>query len=131
MWGRKRLGAVIAVLTTLAVVACGNGTSSSTGKPVTMAELFPMSGREPFVGTWFQHGAKAAVYDINHNGGVMGGQITEILQDTGGDPVDAVTAQRKLLTQNPTFEVGPSSLEIQGLSLIHISEPTRLGMISY
>lgn len=116
MFGRKRLGAVIAVLTTLGVVACGSSTSSSSsGKPVTMAELFPMSGREAFVGQWFQQGAKAAVYDINKNGGVMGGQITEILADTGGDPVDAVTAQRKLLTQNPTFEVGPSSLEIQGV----------------
>jgi ABC-type branched-subunit amino acid transport system substrate-binding protein len=114
MAGSKRLRAALAVLT-LAMVACGNSTSSSGGKPVTMAELFPMSGREAFVGTWFQHGAKAAVYDINHNGGVMGGQITEILQDTGGDPVDAVTAQRKLLTQSPTFEVGPSSLEIQGV----------------
>lgn len=114
MAGSKRLGALIAVLT-IAVVACGNSTSGSSGKPITMAELFPVSGREAFVGQWFQHGAKAAVYDINKNGGVMGGQITEALQDTGGDPVDAVTAQRKLLTQNPTFEVGPSSLEIQGV----------------
>ena len=80
-----------------------------------MAELFPVSGREAFVGQWFQHGAKAAVDDINKNGGVSGGKITELLADTGGDPVDAVTAQRKLLTQNPTFEVGPSSLEIQGV----------------
>jgi len=104
----------LAVLT-LAIVACSNSTPGSGGKPITMAELFPVSGREAFVGQWFQHGAKAAVYDINKNGGVMGGQITEALQDTGGDPVDAVTAQRKLLTQNPTFEVGPSSLEIQGV----------------
>jgi len=114
MAGSKRLGTLIAVLT-IAVVACSNSTSGSSGKPITMAELFPVSGREAFVGQWFQHGAKAAVYDINKNGGVMGGQITEALQDTGGDPVDAVTAQRKLLTQNPTFEVGPSSLEIQGV----------------
>jgi len=125
MFGRRRLGAVIAVLTILGVVACGNSTSSSSsGKPVTMAELFPMSGREAFVGQWFQHGAKAAVYDINKNGGVMGGQITEMLADTGGDPVDAVPAWRKLSTQNPTFMVGPSSLEIQGV--IKLYDPANL-----
>jgi ABC-type branched-subunit amino acid transport system substrate-binding protein len=116
---RNRWRATFAAIVTIGVVACG-GSSTSSGSgttlgPVTMAELFPVSGREAFVGQWFQHGAKAAVDDINKNGGVSGGKITELLADTGGDPVDAVTAQRKLLTQNPTFEVGPSSLEIQGV----------------
>ncbi|MGI8563443.1 MAG: ABC transporter substrate-binding protein [Candidatus Dormibacter sp.] len=119
MFGRNRLRVLTAVLMTFGVVACGGGTSgsssSSSGQPVTMAELFPMSGREAFVGQWFLHGAKAGVYDVNKNGGVMGGQIKEVLADTGGDPVDAVPAWRKLATQNPTFEVGPSSLEIQGV----------------
>jgi branched-chain amino acid transport system substrate-binding protein len=116
---RNRWWASFAALLTIGVVGCGGGStgggSSTTLGPVTMAELFPVSGREAFVGQWFQHGAKAAVDDINKNGGVSGGKITELLADTGGDPVDAVTAQRKLLTQNPTFEVGPSSLEIQGV----------------
>jgi ABC-type branched-subunit amino acid transport system substrate-binding protein len=115
----NRWRASFAAIVTIGVVACGgsstNSGSTTTLGPVTMAELFPVSGREAFVGQWFQHGAKAAVDDINKNGGVSGGKITELLADTGGDPVDAVTAQRKLLTQNPTFEVGPSSLEIQGV----------------
>jgi ABC-type branched-subunit amino acid transport system substrate-binding protein len=115
----NRWRASFAAIVTIGVVACGGGSTSSgsstTLGPVTMAELFPVSGREAFVGQWFQHGAKAAVDDINKNGGVSGGKITELLADTGGDPVDAVTAQRKLLTQKPTFEVGPSSLEIQGV----------------
>jgi branched-chain amino acid transport system substrate-binding protein len=120
MRSTNRWRAVLGALVTLGVAACGGGTNSgstggTTGTPVNMAELFPVSGREAFVGQWFQHGAKAAVDDINKNGGVMGGKVTEMLADTGGDPVDAVTAQRKLLTQSPTFEVGPSSLEIQGV----------------
>jgi ABC-type branched-subunit amino acid transport system substrate-binding protein len=117
---RNRWRAAFAAIVSVGVIACGGGSGTSSGGgttlgPVTMAELFPMSGREAFVGQWFQHGAKAAVDDINKNGGVSGGKITENLADTGGDPVDAVTAQRKLLTQTPTFEVGPSSLEIQGV----------------
>ena len=113
----KRLRTVFTVLTAVGLMACSGSTSSggTTSGPVTMAELFPMSGREAFVGQWFQHGAKAAVYDINKNGGVMGGQINEVLADTGGDPVDAVPAFRKLVAQNPAFMVGPSSLEIQGV----------------
>lgn len=112
----KALVAVLGAVTALASVACGSGAGNSGGSgPLTMAELFPMSGREAFVGQWFIHGAKAAVYDVNHNGGVMGRQLQENLADTGGDPVDAVPAWRKLDTSKPAFEVGPSSLEIQGV----------------
>jgi len=105
------------VLLAAGLMACSGSSSSgsTTTGPITMAELFPMSGREAFVGQWFQHGAKAAVYDVNKNGGVNGAQLQEVLADTGGDPVDAVPAWRKLSTQNPAFEVGPSSLEIQGV----------------
>lgn len=109
---------LVALVSSFAIVVagCGGGGGGSTShSPITVAELFPMSGREAFVGQWFLHGAKAAVYDVNHNGGVMGRQLTENLADTGGDPVDAVTAWRKLNTSNPAFEVGPSSLEIQGV----------------
>ncbi len=113
----KRYRAVMTVLLAAGLMACSGSSSSggTTTGPITMAELFPMSGREAFVGQWFQHGAKAAVYDINKNGGVNGAQINEALADTGGDPVDAVPAWRKLSTQIPAFEVGPSSLEIQGV----------------
>src|SRR5579859_7586288 len=98
--------------------------SAATGTPIVMSELFPMSGREAFVGDWLNHGAKVGVYDVNQNGGVMGHPIQEALADTGGDPVDAVTAQRQLSTQNPTFQVGPSSLEIQGV--IKNFDPAKL-----
>jgi ABC-type branched-subunit amino acid transport system substrate-binding protein len=113
----KMYRAMGVVLLAAGLMACGNGTSSggSGSGPITMAELFPMSGREAFVGQWFLHGARVGVDDVNKNGGVMGHKINEALADTGGDPVDAVPAYRKLAAQNPAFMVGPSSLEIQGV----------------
>lgn len=115
--GRVRvLLSVLSACLLLLLSACG-GASGSSGnqKPLTVGELFPMSGRESFVGQWFLHGAKAGIVDVNAHGGVMGHKLKAALEDTGGDPVDAVPAWRKLQTQNPTFEVGPSSLEIQGV----------------
>jgi len=118
----KRGGAVAvaaALMATGALPSAGPAAAQSAqpaaGDPITMSELFPMSGREAFVGDWLNHGAKVGVWDVNNNGGVMGHPIQEALADTGGDPVDAVTAQRQLMTQSPTFQVGPSSLEIQGV----------------
>lgn len=83
-----------------------------------------MTGREPFVGQWFLHGAKVGIADINANGGCNGHQITPQLSDTGGDAVDAVTALKKLQLSNPAFILGPSSLEIEGV--INTFDPNHL-----
>ena len=122
---RKRLTILSSVLlaTTLLISACGSGSSGNTG-PITVGELFPMTGREPFVGQWFLHGAKVAIADINANGGCGGHQINAKLADTGGDAVDAVTALRQLELSNPTFVLGPSSLEIEGV--INQFDPSHL-----
>lgn len=123
---RKRLAALFAVLlaTALLVSACGpNGGSRSSG-PITVGELFPMTGREPFVGQWFLHGAKVGIADINANGGCGGHKINAKLSDTGGDAVDAVTALKQLKLSNPTFILGPSSLEIEGV--INQFDPNHL-----
>lgn len=102
--------------------ACGSS-AGNTG-PITVGELFPMTGREPFVGSWFLHGAKVGIKEVNDNGGVMGRQLNPILADTAGDAVDAVTALKQLQTNNPTFILGPSSLEIE--AVINQFDPAQL-----
>lgn len=122
---KNRLSALMAVamIALLALSACGSSNSGSSG-PITVGELFPMTGREPFVGQWFLHGAKVGITDINNNGGCAGHQINAKLSDTGGDAVDAVTALRQLQLQNPAFILGPSSLEIEGV--INQFDPAHL-----
>jgi branched-chain amino acid transport system substrate-binding protein len=83
-----------------------------------------MTGREPYVGQWFLHGAKVAIANINANGGCGGHQINAKLSDTGGDAVDAVTALKQLQLSSPTFVLGPSSLEIEGV--INQFDPNNL-----
>ncbi len=117
------LGAVGAL--SLVLAACGGSSSSSSSssgatttavpKTITVGELLPMSGKEAFVGQWFDHGVKAGIEAVNASGGVMGAKLVPVLEDTAGDPVDAVTAWKTLQLQNPTFVMGPSSLEIMGV----------------
>lgn len=108
------LAALMSILTLL-LSACGSSSSSAQTGPITVGELFPITGRESFIGGWFTHGAQVGFAEVNNNGGVMGRKLEGVVADTGGDPVDAVTALKKLQTNNPTFVVGPSSLEIQGV----------------
>lgn len=114
---KTKLSGVAALLSVVAlfVSACGGSSSGTDTSPITVGELFPITGRESFIGTWFTHATQVAVAEVNNNGGVMGRKLQTVLADTGGDPVDAVTALKKLQTNNPTFIVGPSSLEIQGV----------------
>jgi branched-chain amino acid transport system substrate-binding protein len=121
---RKRYAALLAflILSSLFFAACGSS-GGSTG-PITVGELFPMTGREPFVGQWFLHGAKVGIADINAHGGCGGHQINAQLNDTGGDAVDAVTALKQLQLSNPDFILGPSSLEIEGV--INQFDPAHL-----
>ncbi|MGE5334046.1 MAG: ABC transporter substrate-binding protein [Nitrososphaerota archaeon] len=122
---RKRSAVLLAILTlgSMLLAACGTSSTGANG-PITVGELFPMTGREPFVGQWFLHGAKVGIADVNANGGCGGHQINASLSDTGGDAVDAVTALKKLQVSSPTFILGPSSLEIEGV--INQFDPAHL-----
>lgn len=122
---RKQFAALLSVVATVSLLlgACGTSPGADTG-PITVGELFPMTGREPFVGQWFLHGAKVGIADINANGGCDGHQINAKLADTGGDAVDAVTALKQLQLSNPAFILGPSSLEIEGV--INTFDPSHL-----
>lgn len=122
---RKKSAALLTAVATISLLlsACGTSSGTDTG-PITVGELFPMTGREPFVGQWFLHGAKVGIADVNANGGCGGHQITAQLADTGGDAVDAVTALKQLQLSNPNFILGPSSLEIEGV--INQFDPAHL-----
>ncbi len=115
----KRATAVLgAVAATIVLTALGGAAAARAPRAhtftgtLTVGELMPMSGAEAFVGQWFTHGAAAGIRAVNNAGGVMGLKLTSVLEDTAGDPVDAVPAFHALLTHNPNFVVGPSSLEI-------------------
>jgi ABC-type branched-subunit amino acid transport system substrate-binding protein len=122
---RKKFPALLTLAASVLLLlsACGQSAGADTG-PITVGELFPMTGREPFVGQWFLHGAKVGIADINANGGCAGHQINAKLADTGGDAVDAVTALKQLQISNPAFILGPSSLEIEGV--INTFDPNHL-----
>ncbi len=119
--GRARAASLLA-LGAVALAACGTSASSASSSapgtiagPIQAGLLLPMSGKEAFVGQWFDHGIQAGLYAVNHGGGVLGAKIAGTLADTAGDPVDAVTALHTLLLHNPKVVFGPSSLEIMGV----------------
>lgn len=131
---RRRHLAVLATSASLLLGACGGSAAQSSGtttgsgsgsgssssattkSAIHVGEILPMTGSEAFVGQWFDHGIKAGIYAVNNGGGVLGGHpFAAKLEDTAGDPVDAVTALKTDMLYSPKVMFGPSSLEIEGV----------------
>ena len=70
----------------------------------------PFTGPGAIIGTHFVRGVEAAVWDINHNGGVLGHTFNVIRADDQDDAADGVAAINKLIAiDQPVPIFGPSS----------------------
>jgi ABC-type branched-subunit amino acid transport system substrate-binding protein len=101
----------VAAAAALTLAACGSSSGGgSGGGTITFGQLLPFTGAKAVLSSWAVHGDAAAMYDVNHNGGVLGKKLKVVSADTAGDSVDAVPALRKLMISSPSFIVGPFSL---------------------
>lgn len=101
-----------------------SGGSTSGGGTITMGEIFPFTGAKALLSGWGTAGGAAGMYEVNHNGGVMGQQIKATSADDAADAVDALPALRKLLLSNPKFIIGPFSPTI--MAVIGNFEPNHI-----
>lgn len=125
---RWRPGATIGVALTVAVVAAAvlaagalGSVSSSAAKrkanvsPLVVGGMFPFTGTKALLSQWGTHGVPVGIYEVNHNGGVLGHQWQSAYVDDAADSVDALPAFRKLLLKHPTLVIGPFSPTIEAV----------------
>jgi ABC-type branched-subunit amino acid transport system substrate-binding protein len=109
----RRIGHRVMAVTclSLAVLAgCGSTSSSSGSKSaITFGLTGDFSCANAIEGTLLEEPSKAAIYEINHNGGVLGRQLTFTTANNCSDAVDGVTALRQLFIHHPAFVIGPYS----------------------
>src|SRR5438105_13939823 len=105
---RTRGAGILSVLLVLAVL--GSGAARAAGSVLNVGVNAPFTGSSAIIGTHFVRGVQAAVWDINHNGGVMGHDFKVIRADDQDDAADGVAAINKLLAvDQPVAIFGPSS----------------------
>lgn len=106
-------GAALLLAAPLMALACGDGTTGSTGGgDVHIAIVHPFTGKYAGVGAASFEGAQAAAKAINDSGGIMGRKVVIDQVDTVGDPADAVPALNKEINLNkPAAVIGPGGLE--------------------
>lgn len=113
------IGTGIALVATLAAScsASPGGSSHSTGSAsdLTIGAIFPFTGSKAILSDWGTHGLAAGLYEVNHNGGVLGHQLKSATVDDSADSVDTLPAFRKLLLDKPVAVVGPFSPTIEAV----------------
>ncbi|MEO6941956.1 MAG: ABC transporter substrate-binding protein [Terrimesophilobacter sp.] len=117
---RISVGAGIAVAVALTVAGCsapagGNSGGTASTSPLTIGAIFPFTGAKAILSDWGTHGLAAGIYEVNHNGGVLGHQLKSSTVDDAADSVDTVPAFRKLLLDNPVAIIGPFSPTIEAV----------------
>ncbi|HEY6961117.1 MAG TPA: ABC transporter substrate-binding protein [Gaiellaceae bacterium] len=89
--------------------------TSATSSSLVVGGIFPFTGTKSLLSQWGTHGVPIGIYEVNHNGGVLGHKWKSAYVDDAADSVDALPAFRKLLLKHPTMVVGPFSPTIEAV----------------
>jgi branched-chain amino acid transport system substrate-binding protein len=109
---RKPPCVAIAVVCLLALTACAShgGAAKATG-PVGIVQVAAYTGDQAFEAGFAASIDYPAMYVINHEGGILGRQVSLVPVDTRSDPADALAAMGKTLATNGSVAavLGPDS----------------------
>lgn len=115
---RGRIVLSLAMVTTLAGVGVSAGVATAAAKklpPLVVGGIFPFTGSKSLLSSWGTHGTAVGIYEVNHNGGVLGHQLVSKYVDDAADSVDALPAFRKLMLNHPSVIIGPFSPTIEAV----------------
>lgn len=84
-------------------MAIPSAAAASGGGTVVEASVIALSGPNSFEGLNQEAGLFPAIYDINHNGGVLGHKVVWKGIDTRSDPADALPAVQQMLSTVPNL----------------------------
>lgn len=108
---KKFLALALALVMVLSLVACGNsadGGKKDEGGEILIGCLQDITGATSALGMSVEAGAKAAVEEINANGGIDGKTLVMKTYDTKGDVTEAVNAYITAVTVDKVaLIVGP------------------------
>jgi ABC-type branched-subunit amino acid transport system substrate-binding protein len=96
-------------------VNSGVTTQKAGSSTLVVGGMFPFTGTKSLLSQWGTHGVPVGIYEVNHNGGVLGYKWKSAYVDDAADSVDALPAFRKLLLKHPTLVVGPYSPTIEAV----------------
>ncbi|MEK7586329.1 MAG: penicillin-binding protein activator [Patescibacteria group bacterium] len=124
---------IVLVIGVIWKVSKNDNAGPSTGGPIKIAALLPLSGDAAAWGQNAERAIQLATEKINNEGGVNDRQVEIIYEDTGGDPKKAVSSYQKVTSiDKVTAVVGPlGQTEVMAVLPIIIKTKTPTIIPSY
>lgn len=110
------------LLLVLLLAGCVPGQSASSGDPIKIGLIAPLSGGSAASGEAIQRGMLIAINEINRAGGVLGRPLALVARDVANDPAAGVAALRELIENEKIVAVFGglfSPVMVAQLDLIH------------
>jgi len=132
---KKLLAILLALAMVLCFAACGETKTEEKKEEPKAAETIkigcigPITGPYANYGLSVQHGIEVAVAEINAAGGISGKQVEFSMQDSQGDPTNAVAAYGKLIDWGMNVSAG-TVLSGEMASVVQESANDDMFMIS-
>jgi len=87
-------------------MAASFGLAAAAQAETKIATVGPITGQYAAFGEQMKRGIEMAVKDLNANGGVLGEQLTALVEDDACDPKQAVAAANKLASEGVALVAG-------------------------
>jgi len=115
----------LALVLMVAIIGC-----QQAPKVLKIAVLAPLSGGQPTFGTSTKEGALQAIDEWNKNGGVLGMQITPIVEDSQCSPEPAVNAANKVVNQDKVHYIVGEVCSSASIPISEIATKAKVIQIS-
>ncbi len=106
---RSQIVITLVALASLLLTACGSTSSSgpAKGQPIKLGAVLTMTTGASLYGKQQEGALKLALKQVNDAGGINGSPLELIVEDSGGNNSQALTAFNKVMEQKPVALVGP------------------------
>jgi ABC-type branched-subunit amino acid transport system substrate-binding protein len=101
-----------------------------TDKEILIGDVLPVSGPVALLGFANTLGVKAAVAEVNANGGINGRMVRSVTEDDGYVPSRTIEGVRRLLTVHKVFALTTLSGSTQGLSALSMVKEAGIPVIN-
>lgn len=102
---KKMIGVIVVAILALAAVVLVTQKRSGGAGDVTIGAVLPLTGDLASYGQNARDGIMLYAEQVNASGGIDGRTVTVLFEDTAGQPSQAVSALKKLLTVNRAIAV--------------------------
>jgi branched-chain amino acid transport system substrate-binding protein len=124
-----RLLVVLALASSVALVGCGG---SRTGDEIVIGEYGSLSGNDATFGQSTKEGVELALAELqsNQQGQIGGLKLRVVVEDDQGRPEEAVTAVKKLLSQDRVMAVIGEVASSRSIAAAPVCQEASVPMIS-